>query len=147
MAVVHISLCAHAEEPAGIWRSLGGASGRPAPGRPPQTAHHRRSAQAGEVGPRISSLSVYCLQEQDGGDDIGGYKIGVRNSHVFRLCACLFGILRFFIEHPCSLSHGIPVLSVGCKTGIRVTSCRDAPRFSLLTGCCNWLLQILCMPD
>ena len=99
MAVVHISLCAHAEEPAGIWCSLGGASGRPAPGGPPQTAHHRRSAQVGEVGPKISPLSVYCLQEQDGGDNIGGYTIGVRNSHIFRFCACFIGMLGFFIVH------------------------------------------------
>lgn len=51
MAVLHVPVCADAEEPAGVRRALGGAGRRSAPGGPPETAHHRCRAKAGEVRP------------------------------------------------------------------------------------------------
>ena len=54
MAFLHVPLCAHAEEPPGLWRALGGDCQRPPPGGPPQNPHHHGCPPAGEV----SSLSL-----------------------------------------------------------------------------------------
>ncbi len=63
MAVLHIPVRAHAEEPPGVRRPLGGNCQRPQAGGPQEDPHHHSCPPAGKVGPLFLCNLIPCIRD------------------------------------------------------------------------------------